>query len=275
MAKQPKSAKSQSNLYSSLIEEIFLKHYKKDATEVSFERTELEVAARKLGVELPKNLGDVIYSLRYRNELPASIVKTAKTGMEWTIVGMGRAKYAFRQVPFHRIVPRDNLYTIKIPDSTPEIISAYALDDEQALLAKVRYNRLVDVFLGVTAYSLQNHLRTSVKNVGQIEIDEIYVGVDKHGRQFIVPVQAKGGKDKHGVVQTMQDFQFAAEKYPHLVCRCVSAQFTQDDRIAMFELVLQDGTVKVLDEKHYKLVPSSSISAEDLEKHAQLVVAVQ
>jgi len=38
----------------------------------------------------------------------------------------------------------------------------YALGDEQALLAKLRYNRLLDIFTGVVCYSLQNHLRTNV-----------------------------------------------------------------------------------------------------------------
>ena len=73
----------------------------------------------------------------------------------------------------------------------------------------MRYNRLVDIFLGITTYSLQNHLRTTVAGVGQIEIDEVDVGVDKFGRQFVVPVQAKGGSDKHGVVQTQQDMPAA------------------------------------------------------------------
>lgn len=51
------------------------------------------------------------------------------------------------------------------------------MSDEQALLAKVRYSRLVDIFLGIAAYSLQNHLRTSVVGIGQIEMDELYVGI--------------------------------------------------------------------------------------------------
>lgn len=79
---------------------------------------------------------------------------------------------------------------IKVPNATPEILLANAFDDEQALLAKVRYNRLIDLFLGITAHSLQNHLRTTVKGIGQIEIAELYVGLDRRGRQFIVPVQA-------------------------------------------------------------------------------------
>ena len=57
------------------------------------------------------------------------------------------------------------------------------------MLARIRYNRLIDVFLGITSYSLQNHLRTSITGLGQVETDEIYVGIDKRGVQYIVPVQ--------------------------------------------------------------------------------------
>jgi hypothetical protein len=264
MAKSSGSKKNQPNLYLEIIEKIFFKYYRKGVTEILFDREEITEAAKLLGRALPKNLGDVIYTMRYRGSLPEKVVATAANGMEWAIMGGGRAKYAFKQVRFHRLIPRENQLSIKIPDATPEIIVKYALDDEQALLAKVRYNRLIDIFLGITTYSLQNHLRTSVKSIGQIEIDEVYVGVDRHGRHFIVPVQAKGGNDQHGVVQTLQDLQFCAEKYPQLVCRCVSAQFMTDNRIAMFELTLQKEAVKVVEEKHYQLVPSDDITPDDL-----------
>jgi hypothetical protein len=107
--------------------------------------------------------------------------------------------------------------------------------------------------------------------VGQIEIDEIYVGIDRHGRQFVVPVQAKGGSDKHGVVQTQQDVACCAEKFPGLICRPVSAQFMADNRIAMFELAVVDGDVKVVDEKHYQLVAASSISIEELQQYSNRI----
>ena len=70
---------------------------------------------------------------------------------------------------------------IKIPDATPAIITKYSnfqqsqschcyfslaftnqvgllysSGDEQALLTKIRYNRFMDVFLGITTYFLQN-----------------------------------------------------------------------------------------------------------------------
>lgn len=252
------------NRYCAIIEKVFANHYLHKSEAFEFTRDELEVIATELGIKLPKNIGDLIYSFRYRNDLPPSILATAQDGLEWIIEGAGRARYRFRLVRLNRIIPREELVTIKVPDATPEIIGAYALGDEQALLAKVRYNRLVDIFLGITAYSLQNHLRTTVKGIGQIEIDEVYVGIDRHGRQFVVPVQAKGGSDKHGVVQTQQDIAFCQQAFKHLLCRPISAQFMSDDRIAMFELTVIDGVIKVVDEKHYQLVMSSSISPTDL-----------
>ena len=270
VAKARVSAPKAQNRYSAIIAKVFANHYGKKGESFEFTRDEFAGIAAELGINLPKNVGDLIYSFRYRNELPQSILSTAKNGLEWIIEGAGRAKYRFRLVKLSRIAPREELMTIKVPDATPQIIGAYALGDEQALLAKVRYNRLVDVFLGITAYSLQNHLRTTVKDVGQIEIDEIYVGVDRHGRQFVVPVQAKGGSDKHGVVQTQQDVAFCGQAFKNLICRPVSAQFMSGQRIAMFELAVVDGVIKVVDEKHYQLVASNSISPEDLKTYAVL-----
>lgn len=252
------------NRYLQLIEKIFFDRYTEGATEFTFLRSDIEDAARDLKIKLPKNLGDVIYAIRYRIGLPEKIIKTQPKGMEWVIQGAGRAMYEFKLVKVNRILPNSNLIAIKIPDATPEIITAYSLSDEQALLAKVRYNRLIDIFLGIAAYSLQNHLRTSVKGTGQVEIDEIYVGVDRNGCQFVIPVQAKGGTDQLSVVQTKQDLDCCEEKFPSLVCRSVSAQFISDDLIALFELGLEDGMVKVVEEKHYKLVPAYEISEKEL-----------
>src|SRR5699024_881199 len=143
------------------------------------------------------------------------------------------------------IVPNPSLSVTKIPDATPEIIASSALGDEQALLAKVRYNRLIDVFLGVTAYSLQNHLRTTTEEIGQVEVDEVYVAVDRHGRQFILPVQAKGGSDRLGITQVEQDMAAAAEKWPNMNCRTISVQFAPGGLIALFDLTVQDDRVVI------------------------------
>jgi hypothetical protein len=42
------------------------------------------------------------------------------------------------------------------------------------------------------------------------------------------------------------------------------------DRIAMFELLLQDNEIRVAEEKHYQLVSSANISVEDLRNYGNL-----
>lgn len=247
------------NRYQALIEKIFFDHYSKGSTALNFTRQEIKDAAGELGIALPDNLGDVIYSFRFRTDLPKSIIDTQPENMEWVIELAGRSCYKFSLVKINRILPRNDLVRINIPDSTPELIRAYALDDEQALLAIVRYNRLIDTFLGLTTYSLQNHLRTTVKGIGQIEIDELYVGIDKRGCHYIIPVQAKGGKDQIGIVQTKQDIRFVEEKFPDMRCRAIAAQFMDDDVVALFELSLQGDEIKVVEERHYKLVPAKKL----------------
>jgi len=152
------------NRYTQLIETIFLKHYRDGLKEISFERNEIEEAASKLKIKLPKNLGDVIYSFRYRTQLPESIVSKAPVGYQWLIRPAGISKYKFVLIKESVISPSEMLAETKIPDATPGIISRYALTDEQAVLAKIRYNRLIDIFTGITCYSLQNHLRGCFKS---------------------------------------------------------------------------------------------------------------
>jgi len=118
---------------------------------------------------------------------------------------------------------------------------------------------MIDVFLGLTTFSLQNHLRTTVKDVGQIEIDELYVGLDSDGCHYVIPVQAKGGKDQIGVVQTTQDIRYCLQEFPGVRCRPIAAQFLSDGAIALFELKLQKDEVRVVEERHYKLVPATEL----------------
>lgn len=260
---------SETNRYKVLIERIFFNHWKKGKSEFEFVRDEIKQTADSLEIVLPDNVGDVPYSFRYRIALPQSIIETQPGGLEWIIEGAGRSRYRFKLAPATRIKPREDLVRIAIPDSTPEVIRAYALDDEQALPAIVRYNRLIDTFLGLTTYSLQNHLRTTVKTIGQIEIDELYIGLDKQGCHYVIPVQAKGGKDQIGVVQTTQDIRFVEQRFPGMRCRAIAAQFMEDGIIALFELTLRGDEVKVIEERHYQLVPADRLDAEAIRNYRE------
>ncbi|HEY3856599.1 MAG TPA: hypothetical protein VGO67_19615 [Verrucomicrobiae bacterium] len=253
--------------YSVIIEKIFFSKYKKGAREVTFEREEMETFATRLKIKLPKNLGDLIYSFRYRVSLPESITSLETENENWLLRPSGRGRYTFALVKNTLIRPNEQMAVTKVPDATPGIISKYAFSDEQALLAKVRYNRLVDIFSGVACYSLQSHLRTTVPETGQVETDEIYVGVDKKGAHYVFPIQAKGGKDKLNIVQIEQDFAVCAAKFPLLVCRPIAAQFMHEGVIALFEFESGQDGITIASERHYKLVAAKDISDADLQKY--------
>lgn len=255
------------NRYDALIEEVFFKNYAAGASEVTFDREEFERVSKKLKIKLPKNLGDIIYSYRYRNELPEKIRNLLSEGEEWVIRSIGRGKYQFSKSQIHRITPNPRLEKIKVLDATPEIIRRYALNDKQALLAILRYNRLVDTFLGITCYSLQNHLRTTTPGIGQTETDEIYVGVNKQGQQFVIPIQAKGKNEQIGIVQIEQDMAVCEAKFPAVACRPVAAQFIENDLIALFEFVRSEGTISIKEERHYRIVPNEMLSDEEIKAY--------
>lgn len=260
-------AKDKTALYDQVIAYIFTQHFKPGSTGFTFKRQEIIDAATKLKLDLAKNVGDVIYTFRFRKELPKSIQETAPKGADWIINLAGTGQYRFELVAGAWIKPGEGRVVIKVPDATPAIIAEYALSDEQALLAILRYNRLIDTFLRATCYSLQSHLRTQVKNMGQIEVDELYLGVDRRGVQYVIPVQAKGGKDKLGIVQVRQDVAFCRERFPHLVCRPVAAQFMKDKVVALMELVDDGGKILITNETHFRLVPAGEISSQDLDRY--------
>lgn len=161
--KAKKTSKKKANRYQAILVNIFLNHFKNEEKDFIFERTEIQAVAKKLKIVLPKNIGDVLYSQRYRAEWPEKIKATIPNGHDWLILPAGKGLYRFKLIRgSSRVLPRQDAADIKVPDATPEIIAAYAQGDEQAVLARIRYNRLVDTFLGITAYSLQNHYRTSV-----------------------------------------------------------------------------------------------------------------
>jgi len=258
--------------YDQLIEAVFFAHYEKGVESFEFQRSEIEKYARELGIKLPKNLGDLIYSFRFRTPLPQRIRASVPKGKQWIIRSAGRSEYCFAAVRIPSIAPNPMLVKTRIPDATPGIIAMYALNDEQALLARLRYNRLIDIFTRVTCYSLQSHLRTTVPHVGQIETDEIYVGVDRSGAHYAFPVQAKGARERLSVIQIEQDFELCKHRFPSLICRPIGAQFLAQNTIVLFEFGQQDDAVRISQEKHYQLVPPEEVTPEMLEEYRRSVV---
>lgn len=260
---------SDNSKYTQIITWVFNRGYKNGARTVTFSRDDLVTAHDKLGLTRTKNIGDIPYSFRFRKELPSAITKTAPNGAEWIILGVGQASYEFRLASPGKIAPSTNRERIPVFDATPEIVRQYAAGtDEQALLTRARYNRLVDMFLGLTCYSIQNHFRTTVADVGQIEVDEIYLGINKRGAHYVIPCQAKSPGDRFGIVQVMQDVLLCREKYPNAICRPIALQFQGPNEVAMLELsITHEGDLlrlNVVDEKHYRLSMRTEITQEQI-----------
>lgn len=244
-------------------------------TALEFDRTVLDSMAHELGLEVAKNLGDLVYSFKYRRALPDAIIATAPEGLEWRVSNVGRARYRFILGRQFRVEPDSSLAETKVLDSTPGIIAKYALSDEQALLAKLRYNRLIDIFNGVTCYSLQNHLRTSVKvetdspETMQIETDEIYVGVDRRGAHYVFPARAKGSNDKIAIQQIEQDVLLCQQKFKELICVLIAAQFMAGDVIVLFSFESSEDGMRKGSQRHYRLVAKDQVSDADLKKYRE------
>ena len=260
--------------YDDIIETVFKKHFTRGSVRIAFNREELAEACDQLGIKRIKNIGDIPYSFRFRKELPISIKATALKDAEWIILGAGVGFYEFRLAAPAKIAPTNNRHRIKIPDAMPEIVKKYAPGtDEQALLTKVRYNRLVDVFTGLTCYSIQNHLRTTVENIGQIEVDEIYLGVSKRGAHYVIPCQAKSPGDRFGIVQVMQDIELCKQRYSHALCKPIALQFLSEQDVAILELAVEEEKdvfrLTVIDERHYQLTRQDGISEADIMAYCQ------
>ena len=84
-------------------------------------------------------------------------------------------------------------------------------------------------------------------------------------------MQAKGGDDRHSIVQIEQDIAMCEAKFPNCICRPIAAQFIGREKIALFSFEEgRNGEAKIANERHYVLVEPNHISKEDLENYRKL-----
>lgn len=159
----------------------------------------------------------------------------------------------------HTFSPSAMMAETRIADATPGVIAKYALNTEQVLLAKLRYNHLIDIFTGVPSHSLQSHFYTFVPSVGQVEADEIYIGLDRKGAHYVFPIYVKRDKYKLRIAQVEQGFAICAAKFPTFICRPLAAQFVTDNIIALFDFEKTANGIFIYAEKHYRLVFSQDL----------------
>jgi len=210
--------------YDKIIAALFKKKFKpkQKTSELNFSKDELVETANELGIQL-RNAPDVIYTYRSRRALPERILRTGN----WVLVPKGKGRFSFaksKRATFIEIP--EGLASIEILNALPEIVEKYTQNDEQGLLSTIRYNRLVDIFTGITCFHLQPHIRTTIIKEGQIEIDDLYVGIDEDGNEYILPIEAKSPdeRDKLGWFQIANLVKFATQYFPDLKCRPIAAK---------------------------------------------------
>jgi hypothetical protein len=241
------------SIYDRLISEIFHRHGGASHDEFEFAREEMAEILREWK-ETVKNLGDVPYSYRVgRRHLPDDITSTG----HWVIEGRGKGRYAFRRLsrsPYITFPP--DLQTTNVLDATPDIILKYGGSDEQGLLTRIRYNRLVDIFLGITAYHLQGHVRAYIEDSGQVEIDDLYLGVDTDGNQYVIPIEAKTADEPLGLIQIASLNAFAQDNFPDLTLQSIAIKFWSDASIffVAFNQALDCDDIEVTNFKRYRLI---------------------
>ena len=206
-----------------------------------------------MNLPVPKNLGDVIYSFRSRKEFPVSIKERTPDNCECIIRSEGNGLYAF--VLEHAIdlspIEQD---AVSIPDATPPLVKLYSQSDEQAILAKIRYNGLIGFFTNLVCYHLQSHYKTQVSGIGQTETDDLYVAYDHLGRHSIILVQAKSQKEKLSRIQIENDLAVCEVKFPSLQARSIAAKQISKSVVALMEFGYANGALSRVQEVHYKFL---------------------
>lgn len=250
--------------YEQIIAHIFFERYDGSESGFNFPRSAINEAAESLGLKRISNVGDVIYTFRSRKQLPSSVRATAPAPKEWIIRTTASGQYRFDLIANARFPVTLHLAETRIPDSTPALIQLYRQSDEQALLAIIRYNRLADIFTRLSCFSVQSHLRTSLNGTGQVEIDELYVGIDRRGAHYVLPVEVKSASDSLGYFQIENMFELCAQRFPYQIARPLAAQFVEDELIAMFEFerAPDSAEITVALERHYRLVPPHDLPPE-------------
>jgi hypothetical protein len=244
--------------YDKVIEALFFKKFNaiqnKDSTELDFDTNELIETVNSLKIVI-KNIPDITYTYRSRGKLPVSVRSTG----DWIIKPKGKGNFAFtksNRPPFFTI--QEELASTEILNSLPDIVEKYIQEDEQGLLSAIRYNRLIDIFTGITCFHLQSHIRTTIEGEGQIEIDDLYVGVDRDGNEYILPLEAKSpdDRDKLGWVQISNLVKFAHQNFPKLKCRPICAKPININTIHLieFEDKIDFDEIQIEKEKRYRLI---------------------
>ena len=230
-----------SSLYGPIMLWVF-KNSKKDPKTgaILFSQDDLRRAANKMGLEV-RNFPDLTYNLRSRAKLPRKILDAGFT----TIAIRGRGKYALVTEKDKVEVP-DGTKIIEIStDPIPIAIRDILRTDEQSILSAMRYLDIVTDFIGAKCYHLQGHLRTSGALGQQVEADDVWVADFGKGKRTILPIEAKGPRERLGLHQMMSTVDAVLAKIPHFPVVPLGAQLEETGLLLLISFVYKvaDGVI--------------------------------
>lgn len=244
-----------SNTYDQAILSVFFRFYQEGSDYFVFQKDDLIAAYTELGLVV-RNVPDIIYTYRSRRSLPEQIRALG----HWAIESAGTNAYAFRRLEKtpHFQITFDDFAPIDIFNAVPSVVEAFLRHDEQSLLTLLLYNRLVDVFLGLTCFLIQNHYRGHVRELGQVELDALYAGVNADGTLYIIPIEAKsvGDGEMIGRIQISQMARLVRQAFPTQQRRLVAVKILADSTVALVEFSDHDvpDDIHILQVKRYRFV---------------------
>ena len=216
---------------------VLIPFSKEDIVRHGDELRRLGVTQEKLAV---KNIPDIIYTFRAREDLPAEI----ESHGHYAIIGQGKGLYAFAKIPFaNRFTVPVTIKVEKVKNLIPHWARSYMTHDEQGMLASLQNNDLVSKYLTLkSAFRLQSHLRMGVKSYGQVEIDELYVGEKHDGTHVGIAVEAKdfSSNDCLNVAQLFGASRGIKQLFPALDLHLLGVKPDQNGRVCMAEFYVAD-----------------------------------
>jgi hypothetical protein len=240
MAKRRREAEQQhgqsSRVYVPILREIVKRGYVEGSHRVEFTVRDVRQVATDLGLEIG-NAPDLIYRMRARTRLPDDILDLGFTILR----GVGRGRYALEvggeamvHLPEHEILDTNDLTPLPVRRLLPEDLAEL---DEQGLLTMIGYSKLLDHFTGLTVYRLRSHVRKSVPNIGQAELDEIDVGVALRDDDIpiVFPIEAKATDEVINRVQVATAVAYCQTYFPGHEIRPIVVKLTYDGVIHFLE----------------------------------------
>jgi len=225
-----------STVYVPILREIVRRNYSEGDTRIEFTVRDVRQVAASLDIEVG-NAPDLVYRMRARTRLPDDILDLGFTVLR----GVGRGRYALEiggealvHLPEHEVLDHNDQTPLPVRRLLPEDLSEL---DEQGLLTMIGYSKLLAHFTGLTVYRLRSHVRRSVPNIGQAELDEIDVGVVLRDDEIpvVFPIEAKATDEVINRVQVATAVAYCQTYFPGHEIRPIVVKLTTDGVIHFLE----------------------------------------